>query len=526
VALTRDPARRTARALAAAQASLHSGAFEPARESLVAAEMGAPDARQTAQVELLRGQIAFAAGSPAEASALLLAAGRRLEPLDLALARETYLGGCGAAMFAGAAGAADLVAIGEAARALARPPGEPRAIDILLDGLALLLCEGRAAAAATLFRAIEAFSGDEVPTEMSLRWGWMATAACNAVWDDAGLRAITRRHIRLAREVGALEPLPIYLIALCSLSARAGDTEGATSLMAEAEAVADLTGTRMSPFTAQLLLAAFAGSTTEFAALKQPAVDLAANAGQDLIIAVAEWSEAVLFNGLGRYEDALIAARRATSVEGDVYAAMWALPELIEAAARLGERDIATDALDRLAETTRPGGTAYGLGVEARSRALVADDGDAEASYVEAIERLGRSEMRSELARAHLVYGEWLRRARQRRRAREELRTARALFADMGMDAFAERARRELVAAGEEVRPRTPPERDALTPQQEQVAGLARDGLTNAEIATRLFLSPSTVEWHLKNVFAKLGISSRQELRRAMPSRGSSGRPE
>ncbi len=300
VALTRDPARRTGRALAAAQASLHAGAFEAARESLVSAEMGAPDARQTAQVELLRGQIAFAAGSPVEASGMLLAAGRRLEPLDLSLARETYLGACGAAMFAGPAGAADLVAIGKAARALGRPSGDARAIDVLLDGLALLLSEGRAAAAPTLLRAVDAFSGDEVPAETSLRWGWMATAASNALWDEEGLRTICERHIRLAREVGALEPLPIYLIALCSLSARAGDTAAVESLMGEVEAVADLTGTRMSPFTARLLLVAFGGDPGAFAALKQPAVELAAGAGHDLIVAVAEWTEAVLVKGRGR----------------------------------------------------------------------------------------------------------------------------------------------------------------------------------------------------------------------------------
>ncbi len=518
VALTRDPARRTARSLAAAQASLHAGTFDSARESLVAAGMGAPDARQAAQVGLLRGQLAFAAGSPAEASALLLEAGRRLEPLDLSLARETYLGACGAAMFAGPAGASDLRAIGEAARVLERPPGGPRPIDVLLDGLALLLCEGRAAAAPTLIRAIEAFASDDVPTEMSLRWGWMATAASNALWDEEGLRAISRRHIRLAREVGALEPLPIHLIALGSLSARAGDAAAATSLMAEAAAVADLTGTRMSPFTAQLMLAAFGGSTTDFAALKQPAVDRAASAGQELIIAVAEWTEAVLFNGLGRYADALVAARRATAPEGDLFAAMWALPELVEAATRVGERDIALDALDRLAETTRPAGTGYGLGVEARSRALAAADGDAEVLYLEAIEQLSRTPMRSELARAHLVYGEWLRRARQRRKGREQLHTARTMFIDMGMNAFAERAGRELVAAGVGGRARAGTSRSTLTPQEDQVAGLARDGLSNAEIAIRLFLSPSTVEWHLKKVFAKLGISSRQALRDALPS--------
>ncbi len=523
VTLSRDRAQRTARALAAARASLRAGAFDDARESLVAAEMGALDDLRRAQVELLRGHIAFAAGFAADASALLLKAAGRLESLDLRLARETYLGACGAAIFGGPACAGDLLAVARAVRELPPPEGDPRAIDVLLDGLALLITEGRATAAPTLLRAVAAFAGEEVSNEESLRWGWMATAGSNALWDDAGLRAVCHRHIRLARGVGAFEHLPVYLIALGTAAARGGDLATAASLTAESEAVAEFTGTRLAPFAAQLIVASLRGDAEEVSALKQAAIQQAATSGQGLPTTVAEWSEATLYNGLGRYENALQAALRASSAPGDLFASMWVLPELVEAATRVDDTTVAREAFDRLVATTQPAGTDYGLGVEARSRALISDDEAAEGLYREAIERLGRTELRADQARAHLLYGEWLRRAQQRREAREQLRAARDMFADMGMAAFAERARRELVATGERVRKRGALARDQLTPRESQVAGLASEGLSNSEIAARLFLSPSTVEWHLKKVFAKLGIASRHGLRDALPSTSRGG---
>jgi DNA-binding CsgD family transcriptional regulator len=346
----------------------------------------------------------------------------------------------------------------------------------------------------------------------------MATAASNALWDDDGLRAVCRRQTEVAREAGALEQLPIYLIALATATARSGDFAAASSLVAEADAATEATGTRLAPFAARLLLASLRGSEAEVAALKQAAMDQAASSQQGIAATVADWTTAILYNGLGRYEEALIAARRASSAAGDQFAAMWALPELIEAATHGGDAAIASDALERLGETTEATGSDFGLGIEARCRALLREGDGAEPLYHEAIERLRRTRQRSELARAHLLYGEWLRRAGRRRAAREQLHTAHEMFTAMEMGAFAERAQRERLATGEKARRRAAETRDVLTLQEAQIARLARDGLSNPEIAVRLFLSPRTVEWHLKKVFSKLGISSRQALRDALPS--------
>src|SRR5215218_1650386 len=525
VALTRDIAPRMERALAAAQASLHAGAFDAALEVVAVAEVGALDELQAARVDLLRGEIALASGSAAEAAPLLLKAARRLEPLDLPRARETYLSACGAAMFAGSAGADDLVRVGRAVTALPRPSGDPRAVDLLLDGLALLITKGRSAAATTLLQAASSFAGDGAPTDESLRWGWMATAASNALWDDDGLRAVCRRQIELARDAGALEQLPIYLIALATATARSGDFAAASSLVAEAEAVTEATGTRLAPFAAKLLLASLRGSEAEVSALKQATVERAAGTGQGIAATVVDWTAAILYNGLGRYDEALVVARRASSAAGDRFAAMWALPELIEAATHSGEAGIARDAIERLVESTQPAGTDFGLGMEARSRALLPEGNGAEPLHREAIERLGRTRQRSELARAHLLYGEWLRRAGLRKGAREQLYTAHEMFPAMDMEVFAERTRRERLATGETVRRRAAETRDVLTQQETQIARLARDGLSNPEIAARLFLSPRTVEWHLKKVFAKLGISSRRGLHGTLPSGDSDATP-
>ena len=525
VELTRDPARRIERALAAAQTSLHAGAFAAALEALAAAEVGALDELQGARVESLRGEIALALGSAADAAPLLLEAARRLEPLDLALARENYLSACGAAMFSGPAGADGLLQLGRTVVALPPPAGNRRAIDVLLDGLALLITEGRAAAAPTLLQAARSFAGDGASVEESLRWGWMATAASNALWDDDGLRAVCRRQIPLARESGALQQLPIYLIALATAAARGGDFTAASTLVAETEAVAEATGTHLTPFAAKLLLASLRGSESEVAALRQATIDQVGSQ-QGSAATVADWTTAILYNGLGRYEEALIAARRASSAAGDQFAAMGALPELIEAATHGGEPAIAGDALQRLVETTRPAGSDFGLGIEARSRALLLEGDAAEPLHREAIERLGRTRLRSELARAHLLYGEFLRRTGRRKAAREQLHTAHEMFTATGMAAFAERARRERLATGEKARRRDPETLDVLTPQEAQIARLAREGLSTPEIAARLFLSPRTVEWHLKKVFSKLGISSRKSLRDVLPSEAPDDTPE
>ena len=274
----------------------------------------------------------------------------------------------------------------------------------------------------------------------------------------------------------------------------------------------------MAPFAAKLLLASLRGSEADASATKRATIEHAASSQQGIAATVADWTAAILYNGLGRYKDALIAARRASSAASDQFAAMWALPELIEAATRGRESAIASDALERLVETTEAAGSDFGLGIEARCRALLREGDGAEPLHREAIERLRRTRQRSELARAHLLYGEWLRRAGHRRAGREQLRTAHEMFTAMDMGAFAERARRELLVTGEKARRRAADTRDVLTSQEAQIARLARDGLSNPEIAARLFLSPRTVEWHLKKVFSKLGISSRQALRDVLPS--------
>jgi ATP/maltotriose-dependent transcriptional regulator MalT len=332
-----------------------------------------------------------------------------------------------------------------------------------------------------------------------------------------GTRAIASRNVQLVRDAGALAELPIHLAALGLAEAWTGDFAGASSLIAESESVAAAIGSPIAPYTL-LRLRALQGSEAEASALIARTIERATAGGQGLATSWADWAEAVLYNGLGRYEEAALAAGRGTSTSFEPWVSMWALPELVEAAARIGSVDIARDALARLAETTQPSATEFALGIEARSRALLSHGAAADALYREAIERLARTRLRPELARAHLLYGEWLRREQHRVHAREQLRAAHAQFTSIGMEAFAERTRRELVATGEKVRKRTVETRDELTAQEHQIAQMARDGLSNAEIGAQLFVSPRTVEWHLRKVFTKIGIHSRRELGNALRS--------
>jgi DNA-binding CsgD family transcriptional regulator len=225
------------------------------------------------------------------------------------------------------------------------------------------------------------------------------------------------------------------------------------------------------------------------------------------------WANAILMNSLARYPEALASAQAATADPKDLGVGSWALPELVEAAVRSGQRELAAEGFDRLAELTQASGTDWALGLLARSSALLTTGPTAEAGYQEAIERLGRTRLRIDLARSHLVYGEWLRRAGRRQDARAQLRTAYDLLTTAGSEAFADRARHELAAAGEAVDERASRANDTLTPQEAHIAELAGSGLTNAQIGAQMFLSQHTVEWHLRKVFAKLGITSRRQLR-------------
>ncbi|WP_328600997.1 AAA family ATPase [Actinomadura physcomitrii] len=522
VALTIDPWRRAERAVAAAEATLRAGDLDTARRFADIADRNARDEFQGVRAHLVRSRITFAAGLNHEAPPLLLSAARRLEPFDLELARETYLIAWGtAALFAAHSGR--LAEISEAARALPAPAGTPRAVDLVLEGYALLVTGGRAAAVPVLRRALDALA--DLPVREVLTWSWVANGVGAAVWDDRAIRVLAGRVVEGARAAGALTELPLCLTPLGIAVSWTGDFTAAAAIVAEIEDVSAATGVPIAPHV-ELRLNALRGRETETEAHIAAAIEEAVAGGQLMGVTAAQWAAAVLYNGLGRYRQALEAARVCTRT-AELWVPAWALPELVEAAVRAGEDGLARAALDDLADAAEPSGTDWALGVLARSRALLDDGTGAEDLHREAIERLGRTELRPELARAHLLYGEWLRRNRRQGEARDRLRTAYDMFASIGMEAFAERAHRELIAAGESVRRRTAdvPAGEELTPQERQIALLVREGLTNPEIGTRLFISPRTVEWHLRKVFAKLGISSRRQLAGALPSASSGPDP-
>jgi DNA-binding NarL/FixJ family response regulator len=520
VVLSGDPEQRVRRALAAARASLHAGIFDGALELLVLAEAATPDELQMAHVELLRGQIAFASSLGTTAPPLLLKAAQRLERIDPELARETYLDAWGAALFAGRlASAGSLVEVSRAARSAPRPTRPVRPSDLLLDGLATFVTEGPAAAAPMLRRATAAFadegSDEASPAHENFRWGWMTTIPPNILWDEDSWHAISARHLKEARNTGALARLPIDLADWGIFCAWCGDFGAAAVAIAEADAITKATGSHLAPY-AQLLLAALRGQP-DASLLVESTIREARTSGQGLGVQWAEWASAILFNGLGRYDRALASAQRAA--EGPPHhVSPWALTELIEAAVHTARPDLAAGALARMMAATTPCSSDWGRGIRARCRALLSEGDSAERLHHEAIERLARTRRRPEFARAHLLYGEWLRRGKRRVEAREHLHAAHDMFTAIGMEAFAQRARGELLATGEKVRKRTIATRDELTAQERQIAELARDGVSNPEIAARLFLSRRTVEWHLRNVFSKLGIGSRQDLAQALPS--------
>ena len=518
VALSADPARRTGRALAAAEASLSAGVFDPARALLAVAEAGPLDQLQRGRLELLQAQAAYAQRHGSDAPPLLLRAAKTLEALDAKLARETYLDAWSAALFAGRfADAGDLYDVSLEVRR-GPPATEPASpSDRLLDGFALLLTAGRSAATPVLQQAAVGFAGDRATVEEVLRWGWLATIAAVIVWDYESCVAVASRGVELARKSGALSVLPVALNMMAQAVALGGEYERAAHLIAEADAVTEATGTQVLQYGA-LYLAAYRGSEADVSRLVDATVREATAGGQGNAIGFASLAVAVLANGQGRYREAVAPAQDASDDMPELVVAMWALSELVEGAARSGDTELAQTALDRLAERNDVSANDWSRGVEARSRALLSDGEAAESLYRESIDRLGRTRLRPELARAHLLYGEWLRRENRRADARTQLRAAHDLFLTIGMEAFAERARRELLATGEKVRKRTIETRDDLTAQERQIAQLARDGLSNPEIGARLFLSPRTVEWHLRKVFAKLGIHSRRELANALPS--------
>ena len=512
-ALTPEPSRRAGRALAAAQAKRQAGAFDGALRLVAIAESGPLNELQHAQVELLRGQIAFALSPGRDASPQLLKAAKLFEPLDRRLARETYLEALTAVFFPGLPASDEgVLEAARAARAAPASPQPPRASDLLLDGLALVITDGYAEGRPTLTEAVNAFRGDDIAPAEGRRWLSLASRVAALLWDDESWDVLSARLLQLARDAGALSVLPLALNTRAGVEIYAGRFAMVSSLLDEMAAANAVTGAVLAPYVG-LARATFQGREAEAARLIETATNELMSRGESQGLTFIQFATAILHNGLGRYEEALATTRHAGEATHPSWWRNWGLVELIEAAARSGEAELAADALGRLSQTTAASRTDWALGIEARSRALLTEGDAAEPLYRQAIERLERTRIRVELARAHLVYGEWLRRERRRLDAREQLRTAHELFTEFGMEAFAERARVELEATGEHARKRTVETRDDLTPQEAQISRLAADGATNQEIAAQLFISPSTVDYHLRKVFRKLGIKSRRQLK-------------
>ena len=550
--LTREPARRAQRLLAAARAQRAGGALDDALGLLVAVEAGPEDALRAAETEHLRGQIALDQRRGSDAVRLLLSAARRFEPLNPALARETHLEALWeAAMWTGRAGhpghpgPADGVREAAAAASAAPPgPGPPRAVDVLLDALALRFTRGYAAAVPALTRALELVLALDVEGGEAGRWllpsgGRISQIIALELWDFDSWHALAARQARLARDAGALVHLQFALNYLARASLLAGDLAAAALMIEEEHLIAE--ATRNPPVSnTEVMLAAWRGqepaasglieapvreAPVREAPVREAPVREAAAGGLSRMEGFTAYASSVLHNGLGQYETARAAAWRAFE-SGQLGHGPLVVSELAEAAARTGDLAAVTTALHWLSGQTRVLSSDWALGTEARIRALLSAGQDADGCYRESIARLGRTRLRAQLARGHLLYGEWLRREQRRVDAREQLRTAQDMFGEMGMAAFASRAQHELLSTGETARKRTGETArkragglaaEALTAQEAQIARLARDGLSNPEIGTRLFISSRTVQYHLRNVFTKLGISSRNQLYRVLP---------
>ena len=516
-ALTPDPELRAGRALSAAHASHHAGAADAAIALLTLAEAGPYDPAQRAQVELLRAQVSLTMTRGGDSISLLLNAARQLEPVNPRLARETYLDALMAAMFAGHLAVGDgLTEAARAARQAARRPvDDPLPADLLLNGLAVRFTDGYAPAMPLLRLALAAFNDREIPPEQ-LRWLWLAHIVAGHLWNEHTLDTI--HHVEMARNSGALATLPLALATRMGAHVLMGELPAAAVLLEAVEAVTETTGIPSAPYGA-LLLAAWQGRETEVLALGQATIAEAVHRREGFGLIITGFAKAMLGNSLGRYAEAASAADMARGYPAAMGVEPWGLlVELVEGATRSGQPARANAALRDLAVTTQAAGTDWALGIEARCHALLSVGTDAEAAYREAIGCLERTKIRGECARAHLLYGEWLRRERRRAEARSRLRTAHEMFAEMGMDAFAARAASELRATGETIREPSHATPSELTPQEAQVAWLACEGLSNPEIATRLFISARTVQYHLSKVFAKLEISSRNQLSHALNS--------
>jgi DNA-binding CsgD family transcriptional regulator len=530
--LTREPDQRARRMLAAARAKRAAGALDAALGLVAAVQTGPRDAPRAAEAEQLRGQIALDQRRGRDAARMLLGAARSFEPLDPGLARETHLEALWeAAMLAGDVDqAGDVRRAAEAALASPPWPGPPRPVDVLLDALALRFTRGYTAAAPALGGALELVLDLDLNADdggQASRWllssgGRISQIIAVELWDFESWQALATRQAGLARDAGALVHLQFALNYLARAQLLGGDLATAALMIEEDRLIAEATGNPPVADT-EVMLAAWRGREPEARELIEATAGEAAARGLGRLAGFASCARSVLYNGLGRPDLARDAAWQAFQ-RGQLGHGPLVVCELAEAAARTGDLPAARAALDWLTERTGVVSTEWALGVEARIRALLGEGETADRYYRESIARLGRTRLRGELARAHLLYGEWLRRENRRADAREQLRTAHGMLEQMGIEAFAARARRELLSTGETVRKRAsdpvPLAADAgddLTPQEAQVARLARDGLSNPEIGSRLFISSRTVQYHLRKVFTKLGISSRGQLYRVLP---------
>ena len=518
--LTLDRARRAERLLAAVRAKRDAGAFEAALELLVTLETEQLDSYSTAEAEHVRGQIALEQQRGGDAARLLLSAARSLAPLDAPLARETHLEALLAALWAGDLDRPGLLAAAEAGRAAPAAPEPPRTVDAVLDAFAIRLTEGYATGAPSLTRALELLLAQDMGADEVGRSLWLAAsrstqAIALELWDADAVHTLATHQREVARQAGALVQLRLALNFLGGSLVQSGELATAELVFDEDRLVAEATGNQPVLYNG-VLLSVWRGQEAKATDLLESTRREADARGMGRFVTNLTYLESVLGNALGRYEDARDAAWQAFERDELGFGSLI-VPELAEAASRTGETALLNTALDWVTERAQVTPTEWARGIEARVGALASAGGAAEALYREALERLGRTRLRIELARTHLVYGEWLRREQRRVDAREQLRTAHELLSRMGVDAFADRAERELLATGETVRKRRVETRGDLTAQEAQIARLARDGLTNPEIGAQLFISPRTVQYHLRKVFLKLGISSRGELERVLP---------
>ncbi|MGH1565187.1 ATP-binding protein [Mumia sp. DW29H23] len=518
-ALTPDPSERARRTLVAAEDKFRAGLPQDALRLLTIAESGPLDDHERARGDLVRAHVSYATARGRDSPALFLRAARRLAPYDQGAARDTYLEAFLAALSAGRMAhdggiveVAEDVLSAERAGALARPA---RPADHLLHGLAVLVTGGYAQGAPLLRDALDALRKEVASDDDPLRWLWLGCLVARVVADDAAFEELADLQVRLARRAGAVSLLPVALSELTTAALLRGDVVSASTAAAETGSVMLATGGPVSLERAGWL-AAFRGDAEETAHVIDSRREGVTRRGEGQWFIATEWMSAMVFNALGRYEEALATTEGSAGHPYDVGIASWYLPEHVEAAVRSGRPERATASAQRLTAIAEACGTDWALGLAARSRALLSDGDEAEELYREALDHLGRTRIRTAEARAYLLYGEWLRRDNRREDARGRLRTAYEMFTAMGNDAFAERARRELFATGERVRRRSVDTVDELTAQERQIAELAAEGQTNAEIGTALFLSPRTVEWHLRKVFAKLGLTSRKQLRDAV----------